>query len=189
MMSDWNWFDKAIAQMRYGVIKQFIPKGGVAADIGCGQDAAFLKYCSQFIVQGYGFDFKIKNSKINNLKLRNNAESERLELNDECCDCVFMIAVLEHLERPESMLEEIHRALKKDGKVVITTPTKAAKRVLEFMAFQLHVINEDEIREHKHYYNKKEIVELFEKCGFSDCMYKKFMLGMNSRVIAVKHCT
>lgn len=44
-------------------------RGGVIADIGCGQEAAFLMHCSPFIQKGYGFDFRIHNRKIRNLKL------------------------------------------------------------------------------------------------------------------------
>lgn len=173
-MSEWNWLDRVIAKIRYKTIKKYIPTNGVVADIGCGQDGAFLKYCQPFIARGYGFDYKIKNTKNNNLQFKNNRHSERLELRDECCDTVFMIAVLEHLEQPKKILEEAFRILKTDGMLVITTPTKAARIILELMAFKLHIINEEEVREHKHYYNKKEIFKLFHKCGFSDYQYKKF---------------
>ena len=42
----------------------------------------------------------------------------------------------------------------------MTTPTRIAKPVLEFLSYRLHLINEDEIREHKHYFNKADIQEI-----------------------------
>lgn len=185
-MSKWNLLDKGIAKIRYGVIEKYIPKGGIVADIGCGQDADFLKKCSPLIQKGYGFDFRIQDEVVNNLQLENNKKQKKINLCDNCCDTVFMIAVLEHLEKPEEMIKEANRVLKQGGKLVLTTPTRLGKPILEVMAFKLHIINEDEILEHKHYYDKKEICELLKTYGFSDCVYKKFLFGMNSRAVAQK---
>ena len=58
----------------------------------------------------------------------------------------------------------------------MTTPTRIAKPVLEFLSYRLHLINEDEIREHKHYFNKADIQEIIAvitppvqnvRCGLS----------------------
>ena len=103
---------------------------------------------------------------------------------DNTCDTVFMIALLEHLDDPLYMLEEIYRILNNNGTLVLTTPTRLAKPILEFMAFKLHIINEEEILEHKHYYSKIEILDLCKQAGFSDVHYKKFCFGVNSFSVA-----
>lgn len=185
-MSQWNCIDRKIAKIRYRAIKKYIPKAGVVADIGCGQEAAFLKYCSAQIQKGYGFDLRIHNCRTGNLTLLNNRHSSKLEIKSGCCDTVFMIAVLEHLDQPEILIKEARRILKPGGMFVITTPTKMAKPVLECMAFQLHLINAEEILEHKYYYKPKEIVCLLKRCGFSKCRYQKFLFGMNSLAVAEK---
>ncbi len=56
----------------------------------------------------------------------------------------------------------------------------------EFHGFRLHIMNEEEILEHKHYYNKKEILSLLKKNGFVDIHYKKFCFGVNSVATAIK---
>lgn len=184
-MGEWNCFDKFLAQIRYKAIKCYIPRGGVIADIGCGREAAFLTYCSPFIEKGYGFDFRIQDQEIDNLKLINNKYSNELDVGERCCDVVFMLAVLEHLDDPYMLLKEIYRILKTDGILCLTTPTPLAKPVLECMA-NMHMINMEEIREHKHYYTDKEMQVLMKECGFFHYRYRRFCFGMNSLVIVQK---
>ena len=68
----------------------------------------------------------------------------------------------------------------------MTTPTRAAKPVLEIMAFKLHIINEDEILEHQHYYNKADVVKLASEIGFKVEKYKFFEFFMNSLIVYSK---
>ena len=45
-----------------------------------------------------------------------------LPLPAEAIDCAFLSAVLEHCPEPENILDEIHRVLKPDGKLILTVP-------------------------------------------------------------------
>ena len=182
---DWNSLDRFIAWLRYRAIDRYVPEGGVMCDIGCGREAVFLKRHSTKIKVGYGFDFRQTDHTDGNINLWNNKDMDGLSvLPDNSCDAVFLIAVLEHLDDPNAVFSEALRVLKSGGRFVLTTPTKIAKPILETMAFRLHIINEDEIREHKHYYNKTEIKELYKKNGFSNYTYKLYMGGVNSLAIA-----
>lgn len=185
-MSDWNRLDRLIAKIRYKVVEKYIPVNGIICDIGCGQEASFLRRNAKKIKKGYGFDFKIKDQMIGNIQIRNNKGMLGIELESESVDVVFMIALLEHLDSPDRMLLECNRILKRGGKVVLTTPTRLGKFFLEFMAFHLHIINEDEILEHKHYYTKKELFDLLAQSGFLKYKYKKFTFGLNSISVAIK---
>ena len=69
---------------------------------------------------------------------------------------------------------------------MLTTPTRMAKPILEFMAFQLHIINEDEILEHQHYYSKRDIVMLGKKLGMELVKYSYFEMGLNSIIVYKK---
>lgn len=184
---EWNTLDRFIAWLRYRAIDRFIPFNGIICDIGCGREAGFLKRNAAKIKAGYGFDFRQTDHKIGNITVWNNKNMNGLSPLDDCsCDAVFLIAVLEHLDSPKNIFSEVHRILKKRGKFIITTPTKLSKPILEFMAFHLHIINEDEIKEHKHYYDKFEIGELYRHYGFNQFHYKKYMMGMNSLSIGYK---
>jgi 2-polyprenyl-3-methyl-5-hydroxy-6-metoxy-1,4-benzoquinol methylase len=124
-------------------------------------------------------------------KWANNVLTKKLDLDNHSTlsqekkfDCVLMIALLEHLENPEGLLKEIKKILKKNGTVIITTPTPLAKPILELLSFKLKLISETAIREHKHYFSKREIVSLLKKLGFSEVNHRFFEIGFNQIVIA-----
>lgn len=183
---DWPLFEKMLGSLRYSKIKKYVMKDGVHCDIGCGYHGAFLKSISKQIGYGYGFDWKVTPGREGNIELINNRGIEGIPLEDESCDRVFMLAVLEHLEDAEAMVRECHRILKKGGILVLTTPTPIAKPILEFLSFKLHLISRASIEEHKHYYSRPEMMEIFRKCGFSKAKYRKFMLGVNSLAVVLK---
>lgn len=183
---DWPLFEKMLGSLRYGKIKKYVMRDGVHCDIGCGYHGAFLKSISKQIGYGYGFDWKVTPGREGNIELINNRGIEGIPLEDESCDRVFMLAVLEHLEDAEAMVRECHRILKKGGILVLTTPTPVAKPILEFLSFKLHLISRASIEEHKHYYSRPEMMEIFRKCGFSKAKYRKFMLGVNSLAVVLK---
>ena len=98
-----------------------------------------------------------------------------------------MLAVLEHLSYSEDILKEIHRVLKKDGRLIITVPSKIAKPILEFLSYKMHVIDRLEIEDHKKYYNKKDIFEAAEISNFIVEKHKYFQLGCNNFAILKKN--
>lgn len=184
---EWNRLDKFIGKLRYAQVQKYITEGISIVDVGCGRTAEFLMKNSHAIKDGIGLDFRIQNEmKAPNIKLINNKELKAFPIEEKTIDCVFLNAVLEHLEDPVTVLTECKRVLKIGGRIIMTTPTRAAKPILEFMAFKLHVINEDEILEHKHYYSKMEIVLLANKLGVTLEKYGYFEMGMNSIIVLQK---
>ena len=98
-----------------------------------------------------------------------------------------MLAVLEHIEYEESILQEIYRILKPSGKLVLTVPSIWAKPVLEFLAYRLKIVDEHEIHDHKRYYNRKKLRSvLVEKSGFSTFQHRYFQIFMNNFCIVAK---
>ena len=183
-MKNWNILDKLIAKLRYGQVNKYVVAGQTIVDIGCGREAEFLMSHKEKIGKGLGFDFRIEDREEENICLKNNkGGGSTLPLPDNSVDTVFLNAVLEHLTNPYAVLKECKRILKENGRVVMTTPTRAAKPVLEFMAFKLHIINEDEILEHQHYYNKKDVIKLASDLGFKLEKYSFFELFMNSLIV------
>jgi ubiquinone/menaquinone biosynthesis C-methylase UbiE len=109
-----------------------------------------------------------------------------LPFEDGVFDVVSLMAVLEHLEKPLEILQEIHRVLKKEGVLVGTVPSKAAKPILEFLSYKLGIVNESEIRDHKQYFNQKDLMEIFKKAGFGKMRHQYFQFGMNNYFVAHK---
>lgn len=106
-------------------------------------------------------------------------------IQDKKFDTIVALAVIEHIEYADvfeilKMFRQKH--LKPGGKVFLTIPTKISKPILEFMA-TAGLLDRDNIAEHKHYWDKKEVYELAEKSGFVVEKYKKFQCGLNQLVL------
>ena len=96
------------------------------------------------------------------------------------CDTIVSLAVIEYIPVKDvvEVLQRFKIILRKNGKIFITTPTQMAKPVLEFWAY-IGIVDKENIKEHQHYWSKKEIYDLASVTGFQIKKYKKFQLGFN----------
>jgi 2-polyprenyl-3-methyl-5-hydroxy-6-metoxy-1,4-benzoquinol methylase len=99
---------------------------------------------------------------------------------------VTLLAVLEHLSHPNAIVSEVGRVLKPGGQVVVTVPSCAAKPLLEFLAFKLGIVSRAEVNDHKHYYDRDSLCDLFAKSGMRIDRHRYFQLGMNNFLIATR---
>lgn len=155
-------------------------------DIGCGWDAKFLKAVEPYIGSGIGVDFKAPDIAGGKIRTERLTLQNRLSYADASFDLVTMLAVLEHLEQPEAILREIHRVLRPGGQLVLTVPSKAARPVLEFLAFRLGVVSRAEIADHKVYYDRESLFLLLPLAGFRMTTHRYFQLGMNNFCVAAR---
>ena len=181
-----SFFDKILRWLRLRKVVKYIPKGSIICDIGCGEDAYFLKKISGLIKYGFGFDEKVKSCKDSNLEFKKIKISKDIPLTDKECDTVTMIATLEHLLVPQLILNEAFRILKKDGKLILTIPTPLSRPILEFLAFKLKLIDEKEVKDHKNYFWPKDIKKMLLESGFEEKNIKNyfFEFHLNSLIIA-----
>lgn len=95
-------------------------------------------------------------------------------------DTIVALAVIEHIPMAEvfKIFRLLRSKLKPGGVLLLTTPTPLAKPVLELLAF-IHVLDKQNIEEHKHYWNKEEIADLAQINGFTLKQYEKFQFGFN----------
>ena len=188
---DWPIFERALGQFRYNKIKKYIKSQNgnmlVCVDIGCGFNGRFLHSISGRLKYGYGFDIRANEHTDGNIEIINNSRyGGNLPLDDGTTDVVFMLAVIEHLDVDNDIVAEGIRILKPGGRIVITTPTPAAKPVLEFLSYKCHLISEASIREHKHYYTEAELREILENNNCVCERYSKFQMGFNEIIVGVK---
>jgi len=99
-------------------------------------------------------------------------------------DTIVSLAVIEHIsiKKVFKIFKKFQIILNKGGRIFLTTPTKMAKPILESWAF-IRIVDKENIAEHKHYWNKKEIYNLAKKTGFVVKKYKKFQIGFNQLAI------
>lgn len=181
--------EEPFAKLRAKAVLKYIPKkNGVICDIGCGAEPRFLLGLQGLISEGWGIDkkttTKIWSDKVQTIR-KNLDEKNFLPFSRNKFDCVTLLASLEHLKFLKEFLKEAWRVLKPRGIIIITTPSPISKPILEFLAF-LSLVSKEEVKDHKHYYSKRELINLLQASGFCDIEHRYFELGCNQRIIAKK---
>ena len=149
-------------------IKQVLPyvskyKNANMLDIGCGWEAKLLKNLEPYILKGTGIDFKTAAINSKKIKTITSVIGKKLPFKNNTFDFITLLAVLEHLDYPTEILNECARVLRPGGSILITVPSWYAKPVLEFLAYKLKIVSADEIIDHKRYYNRDDLFNLFKK--------------------------
>jgi len=181
--------EKPVSALRYKKILPNIPKGSYVLDLGCGFDAKFLKTISPIIKKGVGIDaFVTKKGLEDNIKLISSSLDKKLPFDSNTFDAVTLLAVIEHLEQPVRLLQEVLRVLKPGGRLLITAPSRGAKPLLEFLAYKLKLLSSREVADHKHYFTEISLRGQLVKAGFlrNKIEVESFELGLNLFAKAIK---
>jgi SAM-dependent methyltransferase len=174
--------ESVLSTLRFQKISDLINENSKILDLGCGYDAKFIK--SIEYKKGcffYGLDLSVDNS-INSdrIKLISHDLNTKLPFENDSFDIVVSLASIEHLNNPNYTIREINRILKPGGKLLLTAPSVYSKPILEFLSYKLHIISENEIRDHKNYFNKQLLSDMCQQAGFSHIKHKYFQFFMNN---------
>lgn len=186
---NFNFVDKIIANLRLNRVINFIDDGDEILDFGCGSKSFLLDSVNKKIKLGVGLDYDVKNRKDNNIEYISCKFDGKLPFKDNSFDKVFLLAVLEHIkiDLVSKLFLEFKRILKNNGKIILTTPTPKSKKLLEFLAYRMKIISNQEIKDHKKYYDKKDLVTLANQNGLELNSYNLFQFGLNSCAIFKKN--
>lgn len=176
--------DKIIRFFRFKVLFDNLPKKiNKILDIGCGSNPWFFNFNKDRLINTkiVGIDSESINflSAPDNFNFIKVDIDKKLSFGNEQFDFITAIAFIEHLNNPEEIIREVYRILKPNGIFIITTPSKFAKPILEFLAFKLHLIDAKSISDHKRYFSKKELKEILLKNQFTIEKLNYFELGLN----------
>ena len=121
---------------------------GKVLDIGCGL-GEFLEmyrnssgidinpYCVRYCKEK-GFDVKL-------------GSATKIPYGSRTFSGIFCLCVLEHLKKPELAMKEMHRVLKKGGKLILIVPTEAGYK---------------KDKTHVRFWDKESLIGLLNKNGF-----------------------
>ena len=119
----------------YRDLKKFLlGTNGTVLDIGCGDGpykhllSKKCKYIGLDIENHENFDYKNKG-----ILLFNGYD---IPLRNESVDYFFCTEVLEHVEYPEKLVNDIYRVLKSDGEGIVTVPFSARYHYIPFDYFR-----------------------------------------------------
>src|SRR3990167_327939 len=169
-------------------IKKYFPKlpDLEVIDLGCGYKATLLLALQNRIKKGIGVDFSIspelKKNPSNLTFIESPIEESFVHLIQTNPDVIMLTSVLEHLDHPIEILHSCYNLLKNDGILLINVPTWRGKFFLEFSAFKLGTSPQNEMDDHKMYYDKKDLWPLLIQAGFKPSKvilnYHKFGLNL-----------
>ncbi|MDP2670514.1 MAG: methyltransferase domain-containing protein [bacterium] len=135
-------------------------------DVGCGYNAQFLRYIQKTYHPAHAIAYDLALNK--DFLTKTGVECIEGDLNapfvlHRQADLIFATAILEHLHQPVAFLKQCFAALAPGGSLVLTTPSIWSQPVLELLAYRLHIISEEEIRDHKDYYDKAKLLDYFQQ--------------------------
>lgn len=159
--------------------------GKDVADIGCGYQAVFMRGIIPEVGTATLVDLAISDElkAMPNVRAHEGLLPEILEqIPDQSLDVVISNNVLEHLWEPARAVSHIRRVLRKGGKCFLNVPSWSGKVALETAAFRLGMTSKEQIDDHKHYFDKRQLWNLLVKGGFKpseiSCRTHKF--GLNT---------
>lgn len=156
-------------------------------ELGCGYNAGHLFDLQRLFpaARFTGVDLKI-NPRLNGSIGMDLIEGDLNDwMPDHTYDAVLSLAVAEHLADQPRHFALLARSLKDDGIAMLTTPTPAAHFFLCFLS-TFHLLDRNEIRDHKIYLTKEGIDHLAYKSGLHLRDYRLAALGMNHHIVFEK---
>jgi SAM-dependent methyltransferase len=176
--------DRFIARLRFRAAYPHIRAGSRVCDLGCGLETAFLDYAGDRISYGVGVDDQVEGG-IRRRWQRVHADLRKdLPLTSGQFDHVVMLAVLEHLEKPEPVLREAYRILAPGGSLVLTWPSAMVDPILGVLhGFRL-VSDEMESDEHQQRIPVEVLQYLLKRIGFREFTHERFEFGLNNLMVA-----
>jgi SAM-dependent methyltransferase len=141
---------------------------GRALDVACGDNILIKMYGKE----GTGIDIENYGNADEIVK-----NFSSMPFKNETFDSVSVVGSLNYFENPVTVLQEINRVMKKDGKLLVTMPN--------YFIMQLwHRIREPWA--HKSGYSRQQLSAMFLDAGFRIKETKGFLMGLNRLYIVVK---
>jgi ubiquinone/menaquinone biosynthesis C-methylase UbiE len=180
-------FDRFVAWCRFRAAISHVRRHSRVCDVGCGIDAAFLRYAWPRIDRGVGIDYQPFSRRQKDCPALVQCDISRgIPLANETFDHAVMLAVLEHIQDPRPILTELFRILAPGGSLIMTWPQPIVDPILNLLHRAGAVSGEMESDKHQPRIPVDSLTAMLREIGFRDFKHKKFELGMNNLLVAWK---
>lgn len=98
---------------------------------------------------------------------------------------VVMTAVIEHLSKPQSVLDCLYSVLTPGSRIVVTTPMPIGRFFLDFGVL-FGITSREAHSEHKGLISKKHLIGLLTSSKFEIEHYSRFLFGLNQLIVGRK---
>jgi ubiquinone/menaquinone biosynthesis C-methylase UbiE len=156
-----KWWKRSIAK----IIWKWIPSSSFMLDLGCGSSPIISKYPRAIGIDSNDAKLAFMRTKLKTNYFRN-MSIVKLDYPQKSVDYVLCIEVLEHLQSPEMVIEEISRVLKVDGKAVLATPDYSRKWWYLAEMFTLYK------KEHVTKFTRRSLEDMCRKSGLYPVKHK-----------------
>lgn len=143
---------------------------GRILDIGCGSFPYFLSntnFKEKYGIDGYIHAGLIKKNEKTILLKQMNIEENNFPFSNNFFDVITLLAVYEHINHHNlnHVLKEVYRVLKKNGNLIITTPSSFSAPLLQLFS-RIGLVSSIEIGDHKHAHSPQEVIDNLTEAGF-----------------------
>jgi ubiquinone/menaquinone biosynthesis C-methylase UbiE len=179
-------FDRFVASRRFREAAPHIRSDSRVCDVGCGAGAPFLHHVKSRLACGVGLDEFAGKSSEEKISIVRADITARLPLEDGQFDHVTMLALLEHLIKPEGILVEAFRILRPEGSLIMTWPSSAVDPILSVLT-RIGMVNDElGFEQHQKRIGPEKLEEMLRRIGFTRILRGKFELGLNNWLVAYK---
>ena len=149
-----HWWYRARRKILERALAEFVgpTELGLTAGVGAREEAELLSLWTRLVA----IDIAPLDPELNAFGSAAQADASRLPFGDASFDAVFLFDVLEHVEEHRRALEEFHRVLKPNGKILLTVP-----------AFMFMYGLQDRISGHYRRYRRADLTGLLKESGFA----------------------
>lgn len=185
-----NLFQKFWHSKRFKEVQKVVkPVKGRVLDVGCHGGTFTLKILEKIGSDKiYGIDISPSAVKLISKKIPHGVfkigDATKLPFKKNYFDAVFCLEMLEHVDKPMDVINEIKRVLKKNGYLVTLVPTDNKLFKLVWFLWTLYY----PVWRHTHVqsYQKQDLEKILKKIKFKIYKVKTFNLGMLKLIVAHK---
>lgn len=109
-------------------------------------------------------------------------DHEPLNLGDEQFDTIVMMAVIEHLHRPEQLLLQVRSLLAPGGHLLLTTPSPFGD-FLHRIGSRIGLFYSEDQVAHVKIFGKGDLFQLVGLTGYAVLAYKRFQFQSNQMLV------